>query len=60
MAEITNLNRYRKAKARADHRRQGDENALRFGRTKAQKQSEADAGDLAARRLDQHRRDDDG
>lgn len=59
MAEITNLNRYRKDKARAERRRQGDENAVRFGRTSAQKQAEAADAARAARTLDQHRRGDD-
>lgn len=61
MAEITNLNRYRKDKARADRRRQGDENAARFGRTPAQRRAEDDARARQDRALDQHRRDgDDG
>lgn len=58
MAEITNLTRFRKARARADKRRQGDENAALFGRTKAQKAAEDAARTRAARTLDQHRRED--
>jgi Domain of unknown function (DUF4169) len=41
MAEIINLGRARKAKAKADERAQADENAVKFGRTKAQKTQEA-------------------
>ena len=59
MAQITNLNRYRKDKARAEKRRLGDENAARHGRTKAQKAVEQAGAERAARNLDQHRRDDD-
>lgn len=59
MAEIVNLTRFRKQKARADRRRQGDENAARFGRTPAQKAAEEEEAERAARLLDQHRRDGD-
>ena len=59
MAQITNLTRYRKDKARAEKRRQGDENAARHGRTKAQKAAEQADAERAAQTLDQHRRDDD-
>ena len=41
MAEITNLNRFRKQQARAEARRTADANAAKHGRTKAQKQAEA-------------------
>ena len=58
MAQITNLNRFRKDKARAEKRRVGDENAAKHGRTKAQKAAEAADAARAARTLDQHRRDD--
>ena len=60
MAEITNLNRFRKDKARQDHRRQGDENAAKFGRTKAQKLAEAADVARAQQHLDQHCRDPQG
>ena len=58
MAQITNLNRFRKDKARAEKRRVGDENAAKRGRTKAQKAAEEADAARAARTLDQHRRDD--
>lgn len=59
MAQITNLNRYRKDKARAEKRRLGDENAAKHGRMKAQKAAEQADAERAARSLDRHRRDDD-
>lgn len=59
MAQITNLTRYRKDKARAEKRRVGDENAARHGRTRAQKLAEKADAERAVRSLDQHRRDDD-
>ena len=59
MAQITNLNRFRKDKARAEKRRLGDENAAKHGRTKAQKAAEKAEAERAVRTLDQHRRDDD-
>jgi hypothetical protein len=41
MAEIVNLNRVRKAKARVDAVKTADANRARFGRTKAERQAEA-------------------
>lgn len=40
MAKIVNLNQFRKAKNRAEKKRAGDENAVKFGRTKAEKKLE--------------------
>lgn len=37
MAKVTNLNQFRKARARTDKTRQAEENRARFGRTKADK-----------------------
>lgn len=34
---VVNLNKFRKAKARANKKAQADENAVKFGRTKAEK-----------------------
>ncbi|MEC7963495.1 MAG: DUF4169 family protein [Pseudomonadota bacterium] len=34
---VVNLNKFRKAKARAEKKAQADENAVKFGRTKAEK-----------------------
>ncbi|MDU8944857.1 DUF4169 family protein [Ovoidimarina sediminis] len=57
MATPINLNKARKAKARADKRAKGDTNAAKFGRTKAERALEADRDKRAQRFLDQHRRD---
>lgn len=40
MAEIVNLRQFRKAAARKAASRQGDENAVKFGRSRAQKARE--------------------
>jgi len=58
-AEIINLRRARKAKARADRARQADENRVRFGRTKGERKKSKAESTAAARRLDGHRRDED-
>ena len=41
MAMILSLSAARKARVRAEERRQADENAVKFGRTKAQKTFES-------------------
>ncbi len=41
MAKVLSLSAARKATVRAEERRQADENAVKFGRTKAQKTLEA-------------------
>lgn len=58
MAEPINLNRVRKEKNRAEAKAQADANAVKFGRTKAQRLLETAREDLAARRLDQLKFDD--
>ncbi len=57
MSKITNLNQFRKQKARADKRVQGDENAVKFGRTKAQKTLEDAERDKARAELDAHKKE---
>jgi len=57
MAEIVNLNRFRKQQDRAKKRVQGDENAAKFGRTKAQRALEEAQGEKARTTLDAHRRE---
>jgi hypothetical protein len=47
------LNQVRKAKSRAAEKAKADENAIRFGRTKAQKVLEAAQVTQAHQRLDQ-------
>ena len=57
MAEIVNLRNARKAQQRAKARAEGDENAARFGRTKAQRELEQARADKARAELDAHRRE---
>lgn len=57
MAEILNLNQARKAKTREKARKTADENAVKFGRTKAQKQREAAQAKKAQTLLDGHKRE---
>ena len=57
MAEIINLNRARKAKARVDKSAQAEENRIRFGRTRAEKQAEAAEKARIAKTLDDAKRD---
>ncbi|MFS2109521.1 DUF4169 family protein [Sphingomonas sp. Sphisp140] len=57
MAEIINLNRARKAKARVDKSAQAEENRIRFGRTRAEKQTEAAEKARIAKTLDDAKRD---
>ena len=52
-----NLNKARKAKAWASAAETAARNRVAHGRTKAEKQADAAARDLAARRLDQARRE---
>jgi len=58
MAAPVNLNRFRKAKARAEKTARADENAVKHGRSKAAKARDQERANKAARRLDAHRRDD--
>lgn len=55
--KVINLRTARKSAARDAARKQGDANAAKFGRSKAQKRAEADDLARSARQLDQHRRD---
>ena len=57
MAEIINLRAARKAKDRVAARAKGDENAAKFGRTKAEKELEQAQADKAKRDLDGHERE---
>ena len=40
MADVVNLNQFRKAKARTEKEKRASENRVKFGRTKAEKQAE--------------------
>jgi hypothetical protein len=57
MAEIINLRAVRKAKTRLRNRAQADENTVKFGRTKAEKETEAARAEKARRDLDGHERE---
>ncbi len=58
MTEPINLNKARKARDRVKKKAQADENAVKFGRTKAQRILEAAQSDKMRAALDRHRLDD--
>lgn len=57
MAQPVNLNRFRKEKARAEKKARADENSVKFGRSKAEKQRDAQQTSKAERDLDGHKRE---
>ncbi len=57
MSNVTNLNRFRKDKSRSEKRAKADENAVKFGRTKAEKTLERARADKARRDLDGNKLD---
>lgn len=57
MSKLTNLNQFRKQKARGEKRARADENAVKFGRTKAQKELERARAEKAARDLEGHEKE---
>jgi hypothetical protein len=57
MAQPVNLNRYRKAKARAEDKPRADQNAAAFGRTKAERDLARAQEAKAARDLDGKKRE---
>ena len=52
-----NLNKARKAKDRSEKRAKADENAVKFGMTKAQKLKDKAQGEMDTSRLDAHKLD---
>lgn len=60
MAEIVNLNRFRKARRRDQDQKLAAENRIRFGRTKGDKAAERQADDKRNRELDGKILPDDG
>ena len=58
MGTPINLNKHRKAKARAEQKAQADANAVRFGWTKAERMLDAAREEKTATFLDQHKFDD--
>jgi len=59
MAEIVNLRKARKAKARAEKETQAAENRIKFGRSKAERDLGTTSRRLAERKLEAHRRETD-
>jgi len=57
VAEIINLRAAKKAADRAKNRAQGDENAMKFGRSKAERALEAARAEKARRDIDSHRKE---
>ena len=57
MSTPINLGKVRKARARADRKASADENAVKFGRTKAEKQIARARAEKAARDLDGKKRE---
>src|SRR3546814_15030790 len=57
MADIINLNKHRKQKARIEAERQAADNRVRFGRTKAEKDKATAEAEAAGQRMDQLRRE---
>jgi hypothetical protein len=57
MAEVVNLHRARKAKARAGKEEQAAQNRVTFGRTKAEKAQAAAERAIAQKHIDAHKRD---
>ena len=52
MSTPVNLNRFRKAKARADKKARAEENAAKFGLSKSDKTQAAILNEIQERRLD--------
>lgn len=57
MSKVINLNKLRKARARQEKAARADENAVKFGRTKAEKQADQKVSEKATRELDGHKRE---
>ena len=57
MSELVNLNKFRKAKAQVEKQTQADANAAKFGRTKAEKNQQAQTTNNVVRLLDGHKLD---
>lgn len=58
MSEPVNLNRFRKAKARAEKKARAEENVAKHGRSKAERALDRARADKADKGLDGHRRED--
>ncbi|NHQ73530.1 DUF4169 family protein [Roseovarius gahaiensis] len=58
MGNVINLNQFRKKKARAERRVQADENAVRHGRSKADKDHDAAQAEKSRDQHEAHKRED--
>jgi hypothetical protein len=59
MGEIVNLNKFRKAKAKAEKEAEAETNRVRHGRTKAERETQRRTDEHSSRKLDGHRIDPD-
>jgi len=57
MSEPVNLNKFRKAKARAEKPVRAAQNAVKFGRNKAQKRRQETLNSAQGQHVEQHKRD---
>lgn len=57
MGKPVNLNRFRKEKARAERKARADQNAVKYGRSKAETELEKARKSQFIKRLDEHKRD---
>ena len=55
--QIVNLNKFRKKRSKAEKTRNADENAVKFGQSKAERDLNRKKAKKADRLLDGHRRD---
>jgi hypothetical protein len=60
MAEIINLRRARKAKAKGERAAEADANRIKFGRTKAEREVTSARNQKTEATLDAHKIEDDG
>ncbi|MCB5198024.1 protein of unknown function [Loktanella sp. DSM 29012] len=58
-SKVISLNQVRKKRSRAEEKAEADQNAVKFGRTKAQRLLEAAQAEQARQRLDQSQFEDD-
>ncbi len=57
MGDVVGLGKFRKARTRVEDKKRAEENRVRFGRTRAEREAAEKEGERAARVLDAHRRD---
>ena len=58
MGDVVNLNRYRKAQAKAERAKQAEENRVRFGRPKAETTARRQEAERIRRELDGKKQED--